>query len=128
MSSLPLLEDACAALPHARRAMFGGHGFFAPNGGMFAAIVDEDRIALKLEDEAAARELREEGGEPWTYQGRTTMSHWYVVPDALYDSPPRLAEWARRAHALVKPPRRKAAAKAKAAKAGGTGSSRRTRS
>lgn len=105
MPNLEILTEACAALPHTRRAMFGGHGFFAPNGGMFAAVVDQDRIALKLplpEDEEA---FRAEGAEPWVYDGRMRMSHWCVVPDALYDEPRRLAEWARRAHATAAPSR-----------------------
>jgi TfoX/Sxy family transcriptional regulator of competence genes len=109
MGNLDLLEDACARLPHTTRAMFGGHGLFAPNGGMYAGIGDEDRIILKLDDEEAAAEFRELGGEPWTYQGRMTMSRWYVVPDALYDDLGRLEAWAKRAHALAKPARPKKA-------------------
>lgn len=124
MGNLDLLLDACARLPHTRRAMFGGHGLFAPNGGMFAAIVDEDRIALKLpnaEDQAA---FQAEGARPWVYQGQMTMAAWLVVPDELYDAPQRLAEWARLAHATAVPPKpkgkkAKAAAKRPAKKAAG---------
>ena len=126
MGNLPLLEDALAGLPHTRRAMFGGHGAFAPNGGMFAAIVDDDRIALKLPRQEDWDGFLAEGGEPWVYDGRVSMASWAVVPDSLYDEPRRLAEWARRAHATAVPSKskqarlRKAAAKAKApAKAAG---------
>lgn len=87
--------------------MFGGHGLFAPNGGMFAAIVDGGRIAIKLADPAEAAEFQEEGGRPWVYDGRSTMSGWYVAPDALYDDPGRLEAWARRAHAKAAPSRPK---------------------
>lgn len=113
MSNLPLLEDACAGLPHSTRSMFGGHGLFAPNGGMFAAIVDLDRIALKLAREEDAEAFRAEGGEPWVYDGRASMRGWYVVPDEMYDEPRRLAEWARRAHATVEPKKAKAKGAAK---------------
>lgn len=118
MGSLDLLEEACARLPHATRAMFGGHGLFAPNGGMFAGIVDDDRMVLKLEDPDAAAAFAEEGGRPWTYRDRMTMRAWLLVPDALYDDPGRLEAWARRAHALAKPSAKKARTpKAPAAKA-----------
>lgn len=120
MGNLDLLEDACAALPHATRAMFGGHGLFAPNGGMFAGIVDDDRIILKLAQEEARAELVAEGGAPWTYQGKMTMKDWIVVPEAFYDEPRRLAEWARRAHRLAPPRKAKAAKRAKAPKSAKT--------
>ena len=123
MGNIDLLEDACAALPHTTRAMFGGHGLFAPNGGMFAAVVDDDRVALKLPLPDDAEAFRAEGGEAWVYDGRATMRAWYVVPDELYDDPRRLADWARRAHATAEPPRSKGKAKgtskAKAAKGAG---------
>lgn len=114
-ATLPLLEEACADLPHTRRAMFGGHGFFAPNGGMFAAVVDEDRLAIKLPDEAAQQAFVAEGGEPWTYQGRMTMRAWLVVPPEMLDDPRALAEWCRRAHASAEPAKAKAKKGAKRA-------------
>lgn len=118
MGNLDLLEDACARLPHATRPMFGGHGLFAPNGGIFAAIVDEDRIVLKLAEEEPRAELVALGGAPWTYDGRMTMRAWLLVPDAFYDEPARLAEWAAVAHRLATPPKGKAKAPAsKGAKA-----------
>ncbi len=115
--NLDLLEEACAALPHTTRAMFGGHGLFAPNGGMFAGIVDDDRIILKLAPEGPRAELVALGGEAWTYRskmGAATMQEWILVPEAFYDEPRTLAEWARRAHSLA--PAKKAKAAKKAAK------------
>lgn len=111
MGNLDLLEDACAPLRHTTRAMFGGHGLFAPHGGMFAGIVDDDRIVLKLAQEEARAALIAEGGEAWTYRGRMTMREWVLVPDSFYDDPRRLAEWARRAFALAPPPAPKKASK-----------------
>lgn len=102
--SLDLLTEACAALPRTVRRMFGGYGVFAPNGGMFAGIVTDDQVILKLDDEAARADLVAEGGHPWVYQGRDrpmTMASWIVVPEAFYDDLERFSAWARRAHTLV---------------------------
>lgn len=132
MGSLDLLEEAAADLPHSTRAMFGGHGLFAPNGGIFAAIVDEDRIVLKLADDAARGEMEALGGKAWTYNGKMTMRDWILVPDGFYDAPRTLAEWTRRAHRLAKPgkpkgkkaPAKKPAAKKAAKKGSGKARSR----
>lgn len=124
MGNLDILEDACARLPHATRAMFGGHGLFAPNGGMFAGIVDDDRVILKLADEGPRAELVALGGAPWTYAGQTkpmTMREWILVPDSFYDEPARLAEWAAVAHRLARPPKGKPAKRAAARKPRRTG-------
>ena len=101
--SLPILEEACAVLPHTTRAMFGGHGLFAPNGGIFAAVVDDDRIVLKFADEVARAEFKAIGGRAWTYSENMTMREWLLAPDALYDEPRELAAWAARAHRLAPP-------------------------
>ncbi|MCU0697644.1 MAG: TfoX/Sxy family protein [Myxococcaceae bacterium] len=104
--SFELLSDACAGLPHTPRKMFGGHGFFAPNGGMFAAIVTDDEVILKLADEAARTELIAAGGHPWVYEGKgqaMTMKEWIVVPDGFYDDPELFSAWAKRAHRLAPP-------------------------
>jgi TfoX/Sxy family transcriptional regulator of competence genes len=127
MGSLDLLEDACAKLPHSTRAMFGGHGLFAPNGGMFAGIVDDDRIVLKLEEGTPEHDaFKAAGGKPWSYQGKPaasaraktdrsssgmTMKEWLLVPDAMYDEPRALAEWAAKAHRIVPAKKAKKAAK-----------------
>lgn len=114
MGNVDLLEDACMRLPHATRAMFGGHGLFAPNGGMFAGIVDDDRMILKFPEgtpEHAA--FLAAGGKPWTYEGgpkAMTMREWLLVPLDLYDAPTELAAWAAEAHRLApaKPPKKAA--------------------
>lgn len=117
MGNVDLLDDACASLSYTRRAMFGGHGFFAQNGGMFAGVVDDDRIMLKFADEAARDELVALGGAPWTYAEKMTMREWIVVPDSFYDEPTTLAAWARRAYKLVPPKKAKPAKKAGKGKA-----------
>ncbi len=116
--NLPLLLDACARLKHTKRAMFGGHGLFAPNGGMFAAIVDDDRIILKFSDDTARAGLEEVGGEAWTYGGQKkpmTMREWILVPDDFYDDQDLLASWAQRAHQLAPAKAKKKSSPAKRA-------------
>ncbi len=94
--------------------MFGGYGFFAPNGGMFAGIVTDDRIIFKLADEKARQELAAVGGEAWIYPGDgkpMTMREWILAPDAFYDEPELMQQWAARAHKLVPGKVKKPAAK-----------------
>lgn len=117
MTNLDLLEEACEKLPHTTRAMFGGHGLFAPNGGMFAGIVTDDEIILKFADDQARGEFEALGGRAWVYDGKMTMREWLVIPDALYDEPRELAAWAARAHKLAPPKKTKKAKPAAAARA-----------
>lgn len=121
MGNIDLLEDACAKLPHTTRRMFGGHGLFAPNGGMFAGIVTDDEIVFKLAEEGPRSELIALGGHPWVYQGKMTMKDWIVIPERFYDEPHELTAWAKRAHAIapgkvVKPKAAKAPKDANVAK------------
>lgn len=122
--ALELLTDACEGLVFTARKMFGGHGFFAPNGGMFAGIVTDDEVIFKLADETARAELVALGGHPWTYDGQEkpmTMAQWIVVPERFYDDPELFQVWAARAHTLVparlakktKKPKKKTATKKK---------------
>src|SRR6267154_3867225 len=102
--SLDLLTDACTGLPTTPRKMFGGHGFFAPNGGMFAGIVTDDEVILKLELGPLRDALLGLGGHPWVYkgkQGTMTMAQWIVVPEGFYDDPEQFQEWIGKAHAVV---------------------------
>jgi TfoX/Sxy family transcriptional regulator of competence genes len=103
-SSLALLTDACASLDATTRRMFGGHGFFAPNGGMFAGIVTDDQIVFKLVVGPLRDDLIALGGHPWIYDGSKrpmTMHEWIVVPEGFYDDPEQMAAWAAKAHAAV---------------------------
>ncbi|HUR69573.1 MAG TPA: TfoX/Sxy family protein [Candidatus Thermoplasmatota archaeon] len=104
MGNIEILEDACMKLPHTTRKMFGGHGLFASNGGMFAGIVTDDEIILKFSDEAARKEFEAIGGRAWVYRNKSTqmtMSEWIVIPERFYDEPRELAVWAARAYRLV---------------------------
>lgn len=118
--SLDILTDACGDLPVVIRKMFGGHGFFAPNGGMFAGIVTDDEVILKLVHGPARDELIAEGGHPWVYSGQgkpMTMSEWIVVPERFYDDPEAFMTWAARAFELAPPKKAKPVKKATVVKA-----------
>jgi TfoX/Sxy family transcriptional regulator of competence genes len=115
--SLELLTDGCASLVTTSRKMFGGHGFFAPNGGMFAGIVTDDEIIFKLKVGPLRDELIALGGRPWVYDGHKgpmTMNEWIVIPEPFYDEAELLAAWAAKAHAAVPGKALKLAAKATA--------------
>jgi TfoX/Sxy family transcriptional regulator of competence genes len=102
--ALDVLTDACVGLSVTVRRMFGGHGCFAPNGGMFAAVVTDDEVILKLVRGPARDELLALGGRSWMYAGggrATTMAEWIVIPEAFYDDQEQLAAWCRRAHGLA---------------------------
>ncbi|MBL8955495.1 MAG: TfoX/Sxy family protein [Myxococcaceae bacterium] len=104
--ALELLTEACTNLKHTPRKMFGGHGFFAPNGGMFAGIVSDDEVILKLQRGPLRDELIGLGGKPWQYFGKNdkngvTMAEWIVVPEGFYDDAEALETWAAKAHAAV---------------------------
>lgn len=102
--SLDLLTEACLPLRATAKKMFGGHGFFAPNGGMFAGIVTDDEVIFKLVMGPLRDELISLGGRPWVYQGRDkamTMKEWIVVPERFYDDHELMALWAAKAFTAV---------------------------
>jgi TfoX/Sxy family transcriptional regulator of competence genes len=104
--SLEIMEEVCVGLPHRVQRMFGGHGFFAPNGGMFAGIVTDDEVVLKLTYGPARDELIALGGHPWVYDGKgkaMTMQEWIVVPPIFYDDFDLFTHWLRRALELAPP-------------------------
>ncbi len=83
------------------RGMFGGAGIFRDDL-MFGLII-EDQIYLKVDDfNRAAFEGAGQG--PFLYErkgGRTVAMSYYPIPEALYDDPDELSEWARQAFAAA---------------------------
>jgi DNA transformation protein and related proteins len=115
------------------RRMFGGHGVYAD--GVFFAILDDDELFLKTDDETRARFV-EADCRMWTYPG-TDETNYYRPPDEAHDDPESMAPWARlgleaalraRAAKVAKPKRPRAKAKApRTPKARKTAPARRTR-
>jgi DNA transformation protein and related proteins len=97
--------------PVSARRMFGGHGVYAED--VFFAILDDDELFLKTDDETRAR-FREADCRMWTYPG-TDETNYYRPPDEAHDDPEAMAPWARLG--LEAALRARAAKAAKAAKA-----------
>lgn len=94
-----LVEDASAPLPGvSHKRMFGCEAFFA-EGTIYALIWKDDRIGLKLPDEASHAALAAmPGTTPWAPGGKR-MGKWLLVPEGFHDDRAELAAWVRRAHA-----------------------------
>lgn len=118
-NELDILVDAAEGLGYSHRAMFGGEGFFAPNGQMFAAEL-KGEIALRIPEPEEYAALLARGAKPFNPLGRMPrgMKHWLVVPDDFLDEPHQLRDWVRRSHALstVEPTQAKRAVAKKDAK------------
>lgn len=91
------------------RRMFGGAGVYT--GSLMFALVADDALYLKA-DALTEDRFRAAGSSPFVYEAangkRAVMSYWRV-PDALYDDPAALADWARLAVAAAERSRRPAA-------------------
>ena len=76
------------------RPMFGGAGVYR-DGLMFALLAD-DRIFLKTSDNTKPN-FEAAGSTPFIFQPKSgpamTMSY-YLMPDAAYDDPDALNQWA----------------------------------
>ncbi|HMB56717.1 MAG TPA: TfoX/Sxy family protein [Arenimonas sp.] len=90
------------------RRMFGGHGIYCD--GVFFAIVIDERIYLKVDEESRGR-FHDAGCAPFVYESRgepIAMSYW-SVPDEAMDSAEQMQPWAKLAiaAALRKPEKKK---------------------
>lgn len=117
--STPYLEHVRERLeasgPLVARRMFGGWGLY--RAGLFFALIAEDRLYFKVDDESRG-DFERAGAEPFRPFGDERVSKSYFeVPEAVLGDSRRLAEWSKRALA--------AAERASAAK---RSSRRRTRS
>jgi DNA transformation protein len=77
--------------------MFGGAGVYS--GELFIAILAEDTLYLKVDDENRGR-YEALGIQPFSYvrrDGRMATMSYYPVPSEILDSPDALAPWARQA-------------------------------
>lgn len=84
------------------RNMFGAAGIFAD--GVMLGIVSDERVYLKTDAKTRAAYV-DAACKPFTYRkpqtGETIVTSYYALPEALYDEPVELAEWARRAHEVA---------------------------
>jgi len=78
------------------RRFFGGEGIVA--GDVMIGMVFDDIIYFHTNEQTRAAFLAE-GCKPFTFLKRSKnemiATHWYALPDRLYDDPEELAAWAR---------------------------------
>jgi len=78
------------------KRFFGGEGIYADE--VMIALVSKDVIYFHTNSETRAAFLAE-GCKPFTFLKRSKnemiATHWYALPDRLYDDPEELAQWAR---------------------------------
>ncbi|HEY8948169.1 MAG TPA: TfoX/Sxy family protein [Rhizomicrobium sp.] len=78
------------------RRFFGGEGIVADE--VMIGMVFDDIIYFHTNEQTRAAFLAE-GCKPFTFLKRSKnemiATHWYALPDRLYDDPEELAAWAR---------------------------------
>jgi len=83
------------------KPMFGGFGLY--HEGLFFALIAEDMLYLKVDDENRA-EFERAGLAPFVYVTkdgeRMAMSYHQAPPEAL-ESPPMMTAWARSGYAAA---------------------------
>ncbi|MFP5285313.1 MAG: TfoX/Sxy family protein [Thermoanaerobaculia bacterium] len=79
--------------------MFGGYGMYLD--GLMIAIVADDRLLLRA-DEENRPDYEALGIGPFQpYEGKSQSMPFYAVPDEVMDDPDELVEWARKALAAT---------------------------
>lgn len=85
--------------PVEARAMFGGWGLY--HGGLFFALVAQEILYLKVDDESRA-DFQCRGLEPWVYavkDGEKSLAmSYYQAPEESLESPAQMEPWARLAY------------------------------
>jgi DNA transformation protein len=74
------------------RPMFGGHGIY--HDGVFFAIVSDDRLYFKT-DEETREAYRAQGMGPFRPSEKQTLKSYYEVPADVLEDDEALAEWAK---------------------------------
>jgi DNA transformation protein len=74
--------------------MFGGVGIYA--GGLFFALIAEDRLYFKVND-ATRPEFERMGMEPFRPYGEESAMGYYEVPADVIEDPVQLTLWAHKA-------------------------------
>jgi DNA transformation protein and related proteins len=99
---LEFLSEQLSALGAVRtKRMFGGAGIYA--GELMFGLIIEETLYLKADDLNRPR-FEEAGMEPFRYDtknGKQTVMSYWRCPDALYDEPDEMLDWARTAVAAA---------------------------
>jgi DNA transformation protein len=110
-----VLETLRVFGPVEAKSMFGGWGLY--HEGLFFALIAQDALYLKCDDENVAR-FEAEGLEPFVYEmkgGENIVMHYRAAPVEALENPQVMAEWARLAYGAAL---RKATGKRRPRKAG----------
>lgn len=82
--------------PITLKRFFGGEGIYA--GEIMIGAVFDDILYFTTDPETRKAFLAETC-KPFTFEKRSTgeivETHWYAMPERLYDEPEELAQWAR---------------------------------
>jgi DNA transformation protein len=111
-----VLEQLSGVRDLVTKRMFGGVGIYS--GDVFFAILDNDTVFFKVDDELRAQ-YREAGMPPFApMPGKPAMEGYYLVPPDVLEDAEAMAQWARQSIAVAarRPLRRKAAAGRKASR------------
>jgi DNA transformation protein and related proteins len=89
-----VLDQLRAVLPTVRvRSMFGARGLYA--GDLFFAVVDDDTLFLKVDDETRA-DYEARGMPPFQpFEGAASMNY-SQLPEELLEEPEALRPWVER--------------------------------
>jgi DNA transformation protein len=97
MNDLHRFDDLFSEFgPITLKRFFSGEGIYAGDI-MIGAIFDD--ILYFTTDAATRAAFLAEKCKPFTFKkrstGETVETHWYAMPERLYDDPEELAKWAR---------------------------------
>jgi DNA transformation protein len=88
-----VLEQLAGVRALVTKRMFGGVGIYS--GDVFFAVIDNDTIFFKVDDELVAR-YREAGMPPFApVPGKPPMLSYYQVPTDVLEDADEMAKWAR---------------------------------
>ena len=105
-----VLEQLSAVAPVTARAMFGGVGIYA--GGLFFAILDDDRVYFKVDDASRPRYLAAGMGpfDPFG-NGEQVMNGYHELPGEVLEDEEALPSWMEEALAVAARAKRPGAGK-----------------
>jgi len=88
-----ILEQLGGVRALVTKRMFGGVGIYS--GDVFFAVIDNDTIFFKVDDELAAR-YREAGMPPFApMPGKPPMMSYYQVPTDVLEDAEEMVKWAK---------------------------------
>lgn len=100
-----VLEQLGRVAPVTSRAMFGGVGVYSE--GLFFALLDDDRVYFKTDDDTRA-DYERAGMEPFRPFGEEAKPmRYHELPGELLEDPDRLRPWMEQALAVARSARRR---------------------